>query len=383
MTGGPLVLAGGALSAGNAAVYGEIVRRAGGGRARIGVVTAASVPPSEDPLTGTPGARDSVSDGRFYAVLLERHGAGAAEWVPVDVDDVAAADRVPVVERAASMTGFFFGGGDQSRLVTALVRDPGHGDSGVLAVVRACLARGGVVAGTSAGAQIQAGRDMVTGGESHRALRDGARPGRFEDAAVLGYLPAGGFGLFTGGLVDTHFGAYGRLGRAVRLAADTGHVRVFGLDPDTAAVVEGGMVRVLGRGGVSVLDLRAAVPVVVDGHWAISGVRWSLLPDGSRYGLTEWAVERPAGVRPVAPADRGVASPVRDVFDVAPGRGFTLTRAALDLACAGRSVSVTGTTLEADPRFEVTLAKDAGFSAFGFGDATGFTGMGVSIRVRW
>lgn len=42
--GGSLVLVGGALAADNDQVYGEIIGRVGGPRARIGVITAASIP---------------------------------------------------------------------------------------------------------------------------------------------------------------------------------------------------------------------------------------------------------------------------------------------------------------------------------------------------
>ncbi|MFC7759845.1 hypothetical protein ACFQY4_18845 [Catellatospora bangladeshensis] len=51
---GPLILVGGSLADGNTEIYGEIVRRAGGADARIGVLTAASIPPSQDPDAGTP-----------------------------------------------------------------------------------------------------------------------------------------------------------------------------------------------------------------------------------------------------------------------------------------------------------------------------------------
>lgn len=104
---------------------------------------------------------------------------------------------------------------------------------------------------------------MVTGGESYEGLRDGSAPGYFDDATRLGHLPEGGFGFLRSGLVDTHTGAYGREGRALRLASDTGHDRVYGLEENTALVVDRpGSSRehlsVLGPNGVAVLDLRDA-----------------------------------------------------------------------------------------------------------------------------
>jgi cyanophycinase len=89
---GTVIMIGGALSDGNAEIYHEIVAKAGGPRARIGVITAASVPPSLDPAAGTPGAANSVTNGRFYVDILKRYGAGAAQWLPIDLDHPGAAD---------------------------------------------------------------------------------------------------------------------------------------------------------------------------------------------------------------------------------------------------------------------------------------------------
>jgi cyanophycinase len=378
---GTMIMIGGALSDGNSEIYQEIVRRAGGPHARIGVITAASLPPSQDPAAGTPKAANSATNGRFYVDILKRYGAGAAQWLPIDLDHPGAADDPKVAAQVASMTGFVFGGGDQYRLVTTLLHGTAHTDSRVLAAIRARFADGAVVAGTSAGAQIQSGPNMVTGGASYQALRDGSHAGYFDDDTLLADLPAGGFGLFADGLIDTHFSANGRLGRAVRLAADTGHQRVFGLDPDTALEVTGTTLRVLGRHGVSVLDLREATPGVRDGRWSISGVRWTYLTDGAVYGPATWTSRMPATTPRLTLADRTAASPVEDIFDSAAAdrKGFRLTRAALDLAGAGRSTTLLGLTYETNPVFTVALRKGNAFTAWGNGTATAFADLTVSM----
>jgi cyanophycinase len=372
---------GGALSDGNAEIYHEIVAKAGGPRARIGVITAASVPPSQDPAAGTPAAANSATNGRFYVDILKRYGAGAAQWLPIDLDHPGAADDPQLARQAASMTGFVFGGGDQYRLVTTLLHGTAHTDSRVLAAIRARFAQGALVAGTSAGAQIQAGPDMVTGGASYQGLRDGTRAGYFEDDTLLADLPAGGFGLFADGLIDTHFSANGRLGRAVRLAADTGHQRVFGLDPDTALEATGSSLRVLGRHGVSVLDLRDATTGRRDGHWSIGGVRWTYLTDGAVYDPAGWTFRMPPRTPRLTPADRVAVSPVQDIFDSSANdqKGFRLTRAALDLAGAGRSRALLGVSYEIDPVFTVALRKPDTFTVWGNATAAAFGDLTVAM----
>ncbi|MFI1566713.1 hypothetical protein ACH4ZX_27265 [Streptomyces sp. NPDC020490] len=55
-----------------------------------------------------------------------------------------------MVTQVNAMTGFFFGGGDQYRYITNLLRGDRHTDSKVLSAIRAKLAHGAVVAGSSA-----------------------------------------------------------------------------------------------------------------------------------------------------------------------------------------------------------------------------------------
>lgn len=172
--GGTLLLVGGGLKDANAEIYNEIINKAGGaGHARIGVLTGASVPASQDPDAGDPATcSNSECNGAYYADLFKSYGAADAQWVPIDLDHIANAESDAVVAQVNSMTGFFFGGGDQYRYVTTMLHGAAHTDSKVLAAIRAKLAAGAVVSGSSAGAEIASGADMITGGEQlHRPAR--------------------------------------------------------------------------------------------------------------------------------------------------------------------------------------------------------------------
>lgn len=385
---GSLVLVGGALKDDNTQVYGEIIERAGGSRARIGVITAASVPASQDPDADDPErCSNSQCNGAYYAGLFKRHGAADAQWIPLDLDSVSNADSDTVVRQVNSMTGFFFGGGDQSRYLTTLLHGAAHTDTKVLAAIRAKLAQGAVVAGSSAGAQIAAGRDMVTGGESYEGLRDGSSPGYFDDPTRLGYEPDGGFGFLRSGLIDTHTGAYGREGRAVRLASDTGHDRVYALEENTALIVDhpGGArerFRVLGPRGVAVLDLRPArVGHGVD--WSLSDVRYSYLTDGDRYDPRRWQTLPAAGKRPLAPYTATPVAANTDVFYSAAnpvGVPYSFLRTARALATTAQH-SAEATTYEDGPRFTVTFTKPPAFTAFSGDGSTPQTLIDLDVSV--
>ncbi|MFG3698606.1 cyanophycinase [Micromonospora sp. NPDC047620] len=364
---GAVMLIGGALADDNSAVYGEFVRQAGGSGARIGVLSASSASPH--------WAANQVGK------VLERYGAAEVTWIPVSVKKKGSGDDTANAALAASMTGFFFAGGDQFRYVQSMIHADGS-DGAVLAAIRHRFQAGAPVAGTSAGMQIFAGPDMITGGSSYYGIRDGAHPGYYDTDEILGYWPAGGFNFFTSGLVDTHFDARGRHGRSLRLAADTGHDRVYGVGENTALVVTGAgtaseTARVVGTNGVSVLDLRSAQVGTVGGHWSISGVRWSYLTDGDSYDPGRWQVTKGATNTPAVPHDRAAAPPSTDVFG-----SYALRDAALDLADAGRSTATTGTTAETGPRFAVGLAEGASFLAYTAGGAglASFTDLTVSIQ---
>ncbi|GAA4038589.1 cyanophycinase [Nonomuraea soli] len=355
-TPGALILIGGALSDDNSAVYGEIVARSGGAHARIGVITTAS--------------SDPYGTAEDYIALLKQYGAGQAVHVPVTSDAPQKAEDPQLAHMVTGLTGVFFGGGDQWRYVRTLIRPDGS-DTAVLAAIRSAYADGAPVAGTSAGLHFLNGPDMVTGGDSYEALRDGAKVGYFDDPAVLGYHPAGGLGLFTAGLLDSHFSARGRQGRAVRLAADTDHDRVFGVDEDTALVVTGSTMRVVGRQGVSVLDLRRAT----GSGREVSGVRWSYLTSGDRYHAGTWTTRPAPGKLPLVPR-AGNAEPVAGVFGE-----DTLRTLALDLAAARRQLKARGRTEQSSPAFVVELTKAPGFAAFGSdGRVASFAGLRLDIH---
>lgn len=377
-TGKNLVLVGGGLKDDNAAVYNRIVELAGGrGVARIGIITAASVPPSQDPDAGTANASNSRDNAAYYANLFKTtYGALDAQFIPIDLDTISNNSSPAVVNQINAMTGFFFGGGDQARLIQTFFLS-GRQDSPALAAIRNRFAAGAVVAGSSAGTAVQAGVPMITGGESYDALRYGSygTPSA-SHPDDLTYDALGGFNLFRVGLLDTHFAERGRQGRLARLAADRNVKLAFGVDENTALVVTNAdtasaNMTVLGTGGVTILDLNGAT-VGTGTSWSLSNVTAHYLTAGDAFNPATRAVGFAAGKTAMAGRETysSPLSPTRDLFSspnnsTSAGRRNPreFVRIATDLFDS-RGTSTTGQTYETNPTFEARLTKTSASAGY-------------------
>lgn len=185
-----------------------------------------------------------------------------------------------------SVQGIFFNGGDQS-LTLAALKTPDGIDSPELTLIKQRMHEGHlIVGGTSAGTAVQAGGakgnrpvPMLTNGHSDMAMKRGAfatpapsqrcAEGHTCETGLYGsdltYNATGGTGLFTLGLLDTHFS---ERDREIRLSVFTdisGQELAFGVDEATALFVRNARTKaddvamsVLGQGGVFIVDRRVS-----------------------------------------------------------------------------------------------------------------------------
>lgn len=195
----------------------EVAARVGGGK--LVLATVASHHP----------------EGYFEEYQKAFRDLDVGELVELYVEDRAEAgdhDKLRVLDDAA---GVFFSGGDQLRITSQI------GDSAIEDKVRRLYERGGVIAGTSAGASVMSETMLVKGTsqETHR----------------IGDLHmAPGLGLIRDVIIDQHFAERGRFGRLIGAVAHNPRVLGIGVDENTAAVVEDGSLTVLGSGAVYIVD---------------------------------------------------------------------------------------------------------------------------------
>ena len=264
----------------NDAVWRRLVQLAGGPGARIAVFTA----PASNP--------DRAAE-QIIASLARRGAVGEHIRVGPGISgqNLAQAVRDPVwIAQVNAAQAVYFSGGAQARLIDAL-QPRGH-TTPLLDAVRALFARGGLVAGESAGAAVM----------SELIFRDApdvlaVMKGRLRDGLEVDR----GFGFVRHDVViDQHLLKRGRIGRLLPLMVARGMPLALGIEEQTAVVVRGDEVEVVGAHGVLVIELDQPAIAVRPGPFNLHNGRISLLDHGDRFNL---------GTRQLTPAPDKQAAP--------------------------------------------------------------------------
>ncbi|MES2072787.1 MAG: cyanophycinase [Pseudomonadota bacterium] len=264
---GSLVIIGGALRKDNAAVWQRIVELAGGQGASIAVFPSAA---------GNPERAAALS-----MQSLNQYGAQAFV-LPIavklkDSDYQAAANDPALAEKVSAATGVYFVGGDQGRITQALLKPDGS-RSLVLDAVWGLYRRGGVIAGSSAGAAIMSAHMFDDARAVLPTLKLGIVEGK-EIAQGLGFIGPQVF-------VDQHVLIRGRFARMLAAMLKKNYRLGLGIDENTALVVtHGSDVEVVGYKGAIVLDLSQATSDSSRKEFNISNASLSYLDSGDRYNF--------------------------------------------------------------------------------------------------
>ena len=262
---GTLVIIGGGLRGENEPVWERIVELAGGKGARIAVFGSASANPER-------AARLDVERLNFY-------GADAFV-VPVAVrlantNYRTAANDPALAAQVSSAAGAYFVGGDQARITEAL-RKPDGSSTLMLDALWDMYRRGGVIAGTSAGAAIMSTTMFYNVSSVLSTLKRGVADG-MEMAPGLGFI---GDDIF----VDQHLLVRGRFARMLPVMLAKGYKLGLGIDENTAMIIHPNReVEVLGYKGALLINLAGATSV--PGDFNVSNARLSYLDNGDRFKI--------------------------------------------------------------------------------------------------
>ncbi len=264
---GSLVIMGGAIHPDTEDIWQKIVALAGGKGASIAVIAAAAGNPE--------------SSAKRTIEILSRYGA-TPFFVPAaprlaNRDVKRDAEDTEIASRVANAGGVFFNGGDQSRITQTLVRADGS-ESALLTAIRDVHMRGGVLAGTSAGAAIMSRTMFYEPPDVLRVLQEGVQPGR-DIAHGLGFI---GDDVF----VDQHVLARGRFARMLPAMVAAKVTLGVGVDENTAVWVDADhTMHVLGASGVIIIDTAKATQDAAKKTFNLKGARISYLERGDRFDL--------------------------------------------------------------------------------------------------
>ncbi|WP_109302722.1 cyanophycinase [Aquimarina sp. AU474] len=247
---GTLILIGGGKA--GKQIMGKFKELAGGDSAKIVVIPTAYV------------LNNEIDSLRLRA-SFEKHGF--TNITILHTSDTAEANKDDFIKPIKEATGIFFTGGRQWRIADGFLNTKAHDEMFKL------LDRGGVIAGSSAGATIQ-GSYLARGDSKNNQIMMG-------DHEV-------GLGFISNIAVDQHVIARNRQFDMFTILKNKPELLGIGIDESTAIVVKGDVFKVIGRSYVIIYD---------SSFWSREGSKLKKLPNknamfyylrsGDRYNLRE------------------------------------------------------------------------------------------------
>lgn len=264
---GSLVIIGGALRYAQADVWGRIVDLAGGADAKIAVFPTASSEPLVNGSRTVDALRAAGANAFLVPVYLEKN----------DEDLQRRVADTELVNQVRSAGGIYFIGGSQDRITAALGSSVGH-RTPLLEAIWEVYRRGGVVAGTSAGAAVMSHTMFQHSRGVLKTLEEGVEVGK-ELAPGLGFLDPAWF-------VEQHCLTRGRFGRSLVAMHTLGLKHGIGVDENTAVVVQRGRaLSVLGYKGAIILDLSQATSDPQTKGFNVKNAKLTYLDAGDAFDL--------------------------------------------------------------------------------------------------
>ncbi|MDX9929031.1 MAG: cyanophycinase [Bacteroidales bacterium] len=253
---GSLIIAGGSLR--DTSVVNRFISLAGGKDALIVFIPTSS------------GA-ERFDTARTVSLLTS---AGARNVRLLHTYDPAVANTEEFASILREAGGVFFGGGRQWRFVDA------YGGTLTEREIRAVLARGGVIGGSSAGATIQG--SFLARGDT-----------RGNNIMIGDHIE--GFGYLTNSAIDQHLLVRNRQHDLVEVIEQNPHLLGIGIDENTAVLIQGNRMEVMGESFVAIYDQNLWHNNPGDSLYIPNGGKFYLLRRGDIFDVKERNVIRWVG----------------------------------------------------------------------------------------
>lgn len=232
------------------------------------------------PIVVVPTAEGAEEYSQYWSGLRQFKEAGATRLTVLHTGDRKVADSEEFVKPIREAQGVWFGGGRHWRIADSYLNTRTQKE------LFALLGRGGVIGGSSAGATIQ-GSYMVRGDTKNNVIMMG-------DHEI-------GFGFLKNVTIDQHVLRRNRPFDLIEVIEKHPELLGLGIDENTAIVVRGDQVEVIGASYVLVYDNQRMLD---------SGGRFYFLAPGDRYNLKTREATRPSTSQ--QPIDRVVKKPWKE-----------------------------------------------------------------------
>ncbi len=250
-----VIIGGGEERKDNPRILKKFVELAGNASSKIVILTVAT---------------DEVEEvGKEYTKVFK--SLGAKNIKVVDVSEREDARLEKSIEAIKKATALFFTGGDQIHITSLL------GGSPLQKIILQRYVEGLVIAGTSAGAAMMSNSMIINGANEENP--------RMREVEI-----GPGMDLIVGAIIDTHFSQRGRYGRLISAIAHFPQDLGFGIDENTAMLVNKDKFEVIGEGAVTIIDGGAMsytnAPEAEKGeNLALVNVKVHILPEGFKFNL--------------------------------------------------------------------------------------------------
>ena len=177
------------------------------------------------------------------------------------------------------VTGIFFSGGDQKKLMKSLE------NTKMLEKIKDIYDKGGVISGTSAGAAVMS-KIMLTGEE----ILNKKSEGDFEAIKAGNVKTSSGFGFVNKAIIDQHFIKRKRQNRLMSLAIENPDLPCIGIDESTSIIVkEDNTFEVLGESTVMIFDASKSKNIGKDKNknLYVESLNTHILRSGQKFDLNK------------------------------------------------------------------------------------------------
>jgi len=217
-----------------------------------------------------PMASSEQDSSVFYAKIpFHREGVKNIYGMYFKEKEIPTNEQLDSIKNAKLI---YISGGDQDRFMKIVINTP------IEMAIRENFKRGGMIAGTSAGAAVMSEK-MITGNE----LKHGTYHSTFLYLEENNIELKKGLGFIKNAIIDQHFVRRSRYNRLITAVIEYPTLKGVGIDESTAIFIKDGRAEVVGNSQVIVLSNMKRSKDIRNGKLAAQGIKMDIYLNGDTF----------------------------------------------------------------------------------------------------